>query len=161
MYNSLVWMDARTSSTVDELNARSSDKDTHYFRNVCGLPLSTYFSGVKLRWLNDNVAEIGEAIKNSDCQFGTIDTWLLYNLTGGILGGVHVTDVTNASRTMLLNIKTCKWDSDMLSFFGVPESILPEVKSSSEIYGVFSSGPLKVGLNLLKFQKKQNSILNF
>lgn len=148
LYNSIVWMDCRTSSTVDELAELSADKGIDYFPKVCGLPLSTYFSGVKLRWLKDNVAEVGAAIEKGDCLFGTVDSWLLYNLTGSTLGGVHVTDVTNASRTMLMNIRTCKWDAELLAFFGFPESMLPEVRSSSEIYGHFSDGPLKVCMHV-------------
>lgn len=137
-------MDARTSSTVDKLTEQSTDKDKDYFQKKCGLPLSTYFSGVKLRWLKDNVSEVSAAIANGDCLFGTVDTWLLYNLTGGISGGVHVTDITNASRTMLMNIRTCKWDPELLEFFGFPISMFPEMRSSSEVYGLFSDGPLKV-----------------
>lgn len=144
MYNSIVWMDIRTSSTVDELTKKTADKEKNYFQKACGLPLSTYFSGVKLRWLKDNVPQISEAMGDGSCMFGTVDTWLIYNLTGGISGGVHVTDVTNASRTMLMNIATCKWDPQMLELFEIPATILPEVRSSSEIYGVFSNGKLKV-----------------
>lgn len=144
MYNAIIWMDVRTSSTVDALVAKSSNKDKDYFQKISGLPLSTYFSGVKLRWLKDNVPEIAEAINKGDCLFGTIDTWLLYHLTGGTSGGVHVTDVTNASRTMLMNIRTCQWDPEMLEFFEVPVKILPEIRSSSEVYGRFSDGALKV-----------------
>lgn len=149
MYNAIIWMDARTSSTVDELAAKSADKDKDYFQKMCGVPLSTYFSGVKLRWLKNNVPHIAEAIKKNDCLFGTIDTWLLYHLTGGSSGGVHVTDVTNASRTMLMNIKTCQWDPELLDFFDVPATILPEIRSSSEIYGLFTDGALKVGFKTI------------
>lgn len=138
-------MDVRTSSTVDVLAAKSADKDKDYFLKRCGVPLSTYFSGVKLRWLADNVPQIAEAIEKNNCLFGTVDTWLLYHLTGGISGGIHVTDVTNASRTMLMNIKTCQWDPELLEFFDVPAKILPEIRSSSEVYGFFSDGALKVG----------------
>lgn len=142
MYNSIVWLDARTSSTVDQLTAKfkATKKEANYLQKLCGLPLSTYFSGVKLRWLRDNVPSIDEAMSKGDCLFGTVDAWLLYNLTGGI----HVTDVTNASRTMLMNIATCKWDNELLEFFDLPASMLPDIRSSSEVYGLFTDGPLKV-----------------
>lgn len=146
LYNALVWHDARTSSTVDELVKKLPNNDKNHFRKVCGVPLSTYFSGVKLRWLKDNVPEVTLAMENGSCLFGTVDSWLIYNLTGGISEGIHITDVTNASRTMLMNIATCTWDRELLDFFGLPSSILPEIRSSSEIYGYFSDGPLKVHL---------------
>lgn len=146
LYNALVWYDARTSSTVDELVKKLPNNDKNHFRKVCGVPLSTYFSGVKLRWLKDNVPEVTLAMENGSCLFGTVDSWLIYNLTGGISEGIHITDVTNASRTMLMNIATCTWDRELLDFFGLPSSILPEIRSSSEIYGYFSDGPLKVHL---------------
>lgn len=144
MHSAIVWCDARTSSTIDELKKTLPNNDENHFRKVCGLPLSTYFSGVKLRWLKDNVPEVAQAMADGSCAFGTVDSWLIYNLTGGICDGIHITDVTNASRTMLMNIKTCTWDKDLLDFFGLTQSILPEIRSSSEIYGYFSDGPLKV-----------------
>lgn len=144
MHNAIVWFDARTSSTVDQLTDKLPEKNKNHFQKLCGLPLSTYFSGVKLRWLKDNKPEIAQAMENNTCLFGTVDSWLIYNLTGGASNGVHVTDVTNASRTMLMNIQTCAWDPELLEFFGLPASILPEMRSSSEIYGHFSDGPLKV-----------------
>lgn len=144
LHNAVIWMDVRTSSTVDQLAEKLPDKDKNHYRNLCGLPLSTYFSGVKLRWLKDNVPEVAKAIDDGNCLFGTIDTWLLWNLTGGPLGGVFVTDVTNASRTMLMNIETCAWEPELLDFFEIPATILPEIRSSSEVYGHFSKGPLKV-----------------
>lgn len=140
LYNAIVWMDVRTSSTVDELTDKLPGKNRNYYQKLCGLPLSTYFSGVKLRWLKDNVPEVAQAIDEDACLFGTVDSWLLYHLTGG----VHVTDVSNASRTMLMNIETCQWDEELLDFFDVPASILPEIRSNSEVYGYFSDGPLKV-----------------
>lgn len=144
-YNhAILWLDARTSSTVDKLLETLPNKDKNYYHKLSGLPLSTYFSGVKLRWLKDNLPEVKEAIENGDLLFGTVDTWLLWNLTGGVNGGVYVTDVTNASRTMMMNIETCKWEPELLKFFDVPESILPEIRSSSEVYGHFDDGPLKV-----------------
>lgn len=136
-------MDVRTSTTVDELKLKLPDQNKNHFQDLCGLPLSTYFSGVKLRWLRDNIPEIAKEIEADSCLFGTVDTWIIWNLTGGLDNGVHLTDVTNASRTMLMNIKTCTWEPQLLNFFDIPASILPEIRSSSEIYGLFANGPLK------------------
>lgn len=144
LHHAILWLDVRTSSTVDELVELLPGKNRNHYQKLTGLPLSTYFSGVKMRWLKDNVPEIVKAIDDNDCLFGTIDTWLIWNLTGGPKNGVHVTDVTNASRTMLMNIETCQWEPELLEFFGVPPSILPEIRSSSEVYGTFDKGPLKV-----------------
>lgn len=145
MHNAIVWLDMRTSSTVDQLldTVPNKARNKNYLQPLCGLPLSPYFSAVKLRWLKDNVASIGAAIRNETCIFGTVDTWLLWNLTGGIDGGRHITDVTNASRTMLMNIEDLRWDPHLLKFFDIPASVLPEIRSSSEVYGVFAKGPLK------------------
>lgn len=144
IYPAILWFDARTSSTVDELVKKLPDENKNHYQELCGVPLSTYFSGVKLRWLKDNVPEVALAMENGTCLFGTIDSWLIYHLTGGISGGIHITDVTNASRTMLMNIKTCSWEKELLEFFDLPASILPDIRSSSEVYGYFSEGPLKV-----------------
>lgn len=144
LHNAILWLDVRTSATVDELVELLPGKNRHHYQKLTGLPLSTYFSGVKMRWLKDNVPDVMKALDDNDCLFGTIDTWLIWNLTGGLKNGVHVTDVTNASRTMLMNIDTCKWEPELLEFFGVPPSILPEIRSSSEVYGTFASGPLEV-----------------
>lgn len=99
LHNAVIWMDVRTSSTVDQLAEKLPDKDKNYYRKLCGLPLSTYFSGVKLRWLMDNVPDVANAIKDGNCLFGTIDTWILWNLTGGVGGGVFVTDVSKTVRS--------------------------------------------------------------
>lgn len=144
MHNAIVWFDARTSSTVDALEQKLPNKNKNHYQSRCGLPLSTYFSGVKLRWLKDNVEKVARAMDDGTCLFGTVDSWLLYHLTGGASGGAHVTDVSNASRTMLMNIQTCTWDTELLNFFELPKSILPEIRSSSEVYGHFCNGPLKV-----------------
>src|SRR5438552_3690529 len=105
------------------------------FRAKTGLPLSTYFSGLKLRWILQNVPGARERAATGDALFGNIDSWLLWNLTGGTRGGVHVTDVTNASRTQLLNLSTLDWDDELLAAFEIPRRMLPRVCSSSEIYG--------------------------
>uniref|UniRef100_A0A668T5T0 Probable glycerol kinase n=1 Tax=Oreochromis aureus TaxID=47969 RepID=A0A668T5T0_OREAU len=107
-----------------------------------GLPISTYFSAVKLRWLMDNVDEVHKAVVSHRAMFGTVDSWLIWCLTGGKSGGVHCTDVTNASRTMLFNIHTMDWDPELCKYFGIPMEILPRVRSSSEIYGLMKSGAL-------------------
>ncbi|XP_055701543.1 glycerol kinase [Phlebotomus papatasi] len=145
LHNAIVWLDMRTSATVDELLDKVPNKtrNKNYLKPLCGLPLSPYFSAVKLRWLIENVARVREAVKAGNCLFGTIDTWLLWNLTGGVQGGQHVTDVTNASRTMLMNIETLRWDAKLCSFFEIPTTVLPEIRSSCEVYGHMASGVLK------------------
>lgn len=143
MCPAIIWSDIRTINTVDQLLEKvpNNTKNKHYLKPLCGLPLSTYFSAVKLRWMLDNAPQVKAAVKNgSKMMFGTIDTWLIWNLTGG----VHVTDVTNASRTMLMNLETLEWDPILKEFFDVPENvILPAIKSSSEIYGRMKSGVLE------------------
>ncbi len=139
LHNALVWQDTRVDDLVAAL-ARDGGQDR--FRAATGLPLASYFSGLKLRWLLDNVpgarakAEAGEAL------FGTVDSWLVWRLTGGPADGLHVTDVTNASRTQLMNLATLDWDDDLLSVFDVPRSVLPRIVASSEVYGTASVGSL-------------------
>nr|CAH7767893.1 unnamed protein product [Callosobruchus chinensis] len=127
-------MDIRTSSTVDEI-LQNGKRPQNFLQNQCGLPVSTYFSALKIKWMMDNVKGVKEAIKEGRCLFGNVDTWLVWNLTGGVKGGLHITDVTNASRTMLMNIETLKWDPQLCKVFDIPMDILPEIRSSSEIYG--------------------------
>ncbi|XP_053688159.1 glycerol kinase 3 [Sabethes cyaneus] len=138
LYNAIVWLDMRTSSTVDQLleTVPNQTRNKNYLKPLCGLPLSPYFSAVKLRWLIDNVPKVKAAIKSKTCMFGTVDTWLIWNMTGGSNGGSHVTDVTNASRTMLMNIETLRWDRTLGRFFDIPFEILPDIRSSSEVYGM-------------------------
>ncbi|GJQ79658.1 hypothetical protein Trydic_g5814 [Trypoxylus dichotomus] len=145
LHNSIVWLDMRTTSTVDQLldTVPNKTRNKNYLKPLCGLPLSPYFSGVKLKWLYDNDVKIKKAMNSGRCLFGTVDTWLIWNLTGGVNGGVHVTDVSNASRTMLMNIESLKWDPVLINFFNIPQSVLPIIKSSSEVYGVISDGALK------------------
>lgn len=112
-------------------------------KSVCGLPLSNCFSAIKVKWIVDNVPGAHELIQSGDCLFGTLDTWILWNLTGDIEGGVHVTDVTNASRTMLMNLETLKWDVKLCAFFRIPAKILPDIRSCSEVYGFVHDGPLQ------------------
>jgi glycerol kinase len=132
VYNALVWQDTRQQDIVDMLSA---DGGQDRFREKTGLPLATYFSGTKVRWILDNVEGARARAEAGDLMFGNIDTWVVWNLTGGIDGGVHVTDVSNASRTMLMNLATLDWDDDLLSAIGVPRSMLPTIKASSEVYG--------------------------
>jgi glycerol kinase len=131
-YNAIVWQDTRTEELCRKMAVNG---DMNCFRNNVGLPLATYFSGPKIRWIMDNVDGVKAAIERKEAIFGNIDTWLIWWLTGGPDGGVHVTDVSNASRTMLMNIETLEWDPEMLKIIGVPRHMLPDIKSSSEIYG--------------------------
>nr|XP_033804670.1 glycerol kinase isoform X2 [Geotrypetes seraphini] len=146
LYNAIVWLDLRTQSTVERLLKQIPGKNKNVFKGSTGLPLSTYFSAVKLRWLLDNVEEVKNAIADGRAMFGTIDSWLIWSITGGKNGGVHCTDVTNASRTMLFNIHTLEWDSDLCHFFDIPMDLLPKVRSSSEIYGLMCLGDQSAAL---------------
>jgi len=141
--NAIVWQDLRTADLVEVLAA---DGGHDRFLKQCGLPLATYFAGPKLRWLLDNTPGLRERAERGDVLFGTMDSWLIWNLTGGPNGGVHVTDVTNASRTMLLDITTLTWDEDLLAAFDVPRAMLPEVRSSAEVYGTV--GPVLPGVRI-------------
>ena len=132
IHNAIVWQDTRTGPLVREL---AGDKGVDRLRDAVGLPLSTYFSGPKIRWLLDNVDGAQKRAENGELMFGNMDTWVLWNLTGGTNGGVHATDVTNASRTMLMNLETLDWHEPSLELMGIPRSMLPEIKSSSEVYG--------------------------
>ena len=138
--NAIVWQDTRVAKDVARFAANGGQ---NRFREATGLPLSTYFSSMKVRWLLENVAGARESAAAGELLFGTIDAFLLWNLTGGSSGGVHVTDVTNASRTQFLNLKTLQWDSTLLQAFDIPTSLLPTVKSSSEVYGEATVPALK------------------
>ncbi len=143
VYNAIVWQDTRTDQIVNQL-AKDGGQDR--FREKVGLPLATYFSGPKIRWILDNVEGARAAAEAGDLVFGNMDTWVAWNLTGGVEGGIHITDVTNASRTMLMDLSTQQWDDEILGIMGVPRSMLPEIRSSSEVYGecrgVLSGVPL-------------------
>ena len=131
--NALVWQDTRVADYVSEL-AKACGQDC--FRSGTGLPLTTYFSGLKIRWILEHVKGAREQAEAGDVIFGNIDTFLIWKLTGGCLGGVHITDVTNASRTQLMNLETLSWDKEILKVFGIPEAMLPRIHSSSETYGL-------------------------
>jgi glycerol kinase len=132
IHNAIVWQDMRTDQLVREL---AGDEGVDRLRERVGLPLSTYFSGPKVSWLLENVEGARERAENGELAFGTMDTWVLWNLTGGSKGGAHVTDVTNASRTMLMDLESLDWHEPSLELMGIPRSMLPEIRSSSEVYG--------------------------
>ncbi|WP_341228857.1 glycerol kinase GlpK [Nocardioides salarius] len=131
-YNAIVWQDTRTDKIASKL-----ERDGHgdLIRHRAGLPPATYFAGGKIQWILENVDGVREAAEAGDAIFGTTDSWLIWNLTGGTDGGVHVTDVTNASRTMLMDLETCEWDDELLGLFDIPRQMLPEIRSSSEPEG--------------------------
>ncbi|MBL1082422.1 glycerol kinase GlpK [Streptomyces actinomycinicus] len=128
----IVWQDTRTAPLVDELRRRPGEE---FFLERCSLGPSTYFSALKLRWMLDNVKGLKQRAQDGEVLFGTMESWLIWNLTGGPDGGLHLTDPTNASRTMLMNIRTLTWDDELLALFGVPRPVLPEIRPSAEPYG--------------------------
>jgi glycerol kinase len=132
IYNAIVWQDTRVAPTVTEFAAHGGQDR---YRSRTGLPLATYFSGLKIRWMLENVAGARSHAENGDLLFGNIDTFLIWHLTGGAEGGVHVTDVTNASRTQLMNLDSLQWDQEILKDYGIPIQMLPKIVSSSEVYG--------------------------
>ncbi|MEP6669833.1 MAG: glycerol kinase GlpK [Chthoniobacter sp.] len=134
VYNAIVWQDRRTAEACDKLRAAGHDKQ---IRKRTGLLLDAYFSGTKIAWILDNVPGVRKRAEAGDLLFGTIDTWLIWKLTSG--HNIHVTDPSNASRTLLYNIHTGKWDKDLLKLFRIPASLLPEVRTSSEVYGEIST----------------------
>ncbi|MGW1028171.1 glycerol kinase GlpK [Streptomyces sp. NPDC002577] len=130
------WQDTRTGSLVEDLRRTTGDD---FFLDRCSLPLATYFSAPRIRWLFDHVTGLRERAECGEVLFGTIETWLIWNLTGGPAGGLHITDVTNASRTMLMNTRSLAWDEDLLAYFDVPRAMLPEIRPSAETYAVADS----------------------
>ena len=138
--NALVWQDTRVADYVSEL---ATDGGQDRFRAKTGLPLSTYFSSLKIRWLLEHLPSIRQQAGDGEVLFGTIDSYLVWNLTGGPNGGIHITDVTNASRTQLMNLQTLAWDEELLSAFGIPRQMLPRICSSSEVYGIATVGGVK------------------
>jgi glycerol kinase len=137
VYNAIVWQDTRTDQICNEL---SSDGGQDRFRPKTGLPIATYFSGPKIKWILDNVDGVRAKAESGDVLFGNIDTFVIWQLTGGPDGGVHVTDVSNASRTMMMNLETLDWDDEILGTLGVPKAMLPQVRASSEVYGESKNG---------------------
>jgi glycerol kinase len=151
--NAIVWQDRRTAGLCDRLRAEGVENE---IRSRTGLLLDAYFSGTKVRWILDNVAGARARAEAGRLAFGTIDTWLVYRLTGG---KVHVTDASNASRTLLFNIATGEWDDELLRIFGVPRSMLPEVRASSEVYGAVSALPALKGVPIAGIAGDQQAAL--
>jgi glycerol kinase len=143
VYPAIVWQDTRSQALVDRL---AGPDGVDRFRSTTGLPLATYFSATKLAWILENVEGARERAEAGELLFGTVDTWLVWNLTGGVDGGIHVTDVTNASRTLLMSLETLDWDEGLLEAFGVPRQMLPQIRSSSEVYGLASTRSLLDGV---------------
>lgn len=140
IYNAIVWQDTRTDVFMNKL---AEDGGQDRFRHIVGLPTNPYFSGSKIRWIIDHVEGARAKAEKGEILFGNIDTWLIWNLTGGPQGGVHVTDVSNASRTMLMNLVTLDWDPYMLETIGVPRAMLPKIEASSKVYGKITLPALK------------------
>lgn len=142
-YNAMVWQDTRVGSELAEL---AKDGGMDRFRAKTGLPLATYFSGLKLRWLLNNIKGLREDAEKGEAIFGNMDTFIAWNLTGGIDGGIHITDVTNASRTQLMDLATCQWDDEILQVLSIPKAMLPTIQASSKVYakakGVLGGVPL-------------------
>jgi glycerol kinase len=140
-YHAIVWQDTRTDKIISQL---AEDGGADRFRKKVGLPLATYFSGPKIMWILDNVAGVRQAAEEGRALFGNMDTWLIWNLTGGSKGGKHVTDVTNASRTMLMELESLDWDPEICEIMGIPIAMLPKICSSSEVYGhTLETGPFQ------------------
>ncbi len=137
VYNAIVWQDTRTDQICNEL---ASDGGQDRFRKKTGLPIATYFSGPKIKWILDNVDGVRAKAESGEVLFGNIDTFVIWELTGGPDGGVHVTDVSNASRTMMMNLETLDWDDEILGILGVPRAMLPQIRASSEVYGEAKDG---------------------
>ena len=144
VYNAIVWQDTRTNKICDELAALGGGADR--YKAKVGLPLATYFSGPKVKWILDNVEGARAKAEAGQLAFGNTDAWVLWNMTGGVDGGVHVTDVTNASRTMLMDLSTLSWDASIAADMGIPMSMLPTIKSSSEVYGHGREGGMVPGV---------------
>ena len=139
LHNAIVWQDTRTADYLDGFAQSTKDAITY----KTGLAIAPYFSGSKMNWLIQNSDAVKAAITSGSARFGTIDSWLLWNLSGGTQGGVHFTDVTNASRTLLMNLETLQWDDELLGYFDIPRAVLPEIKSSAEKYAMTDPhGPL-------------------
>ena len=142
VYNAIVWQDTRTQKIVEELGGGDGDR----YKEIVGLPLATYFSGPKVKWILDNVEGARERAEAGELLMGTMDTWVLWQLTGGVKGGVHVTDVTNASRTMLMDLRTLDWSEQIAADMTIPMSMLPQIRSSAEVYGVGREQGLLAGV---------------
>ncbi|MDR1768679.1 MAG: glycerol kinase, partial [Propionibacteriaceae bacterium] len=146
VHNAIVWQDTRTLGIVTELAGGDLSAGGDRYRDRTGLPLSTYFAGPKVKWILDNVPGARADAEAGKLLFGTIDTWLIWNLTGGVDGGVHVTDVTNASRTLMMDLRALAWDDAIVADLGIPPSMLPAIASSSQVYGLTRVDGLPTGV---------------
>ncbi|PZC71989.1 hypothetical protein B5X24_HaOG212083 [Helicoverpa armigera] len=159
LHPAIAWNDIRTDSTVDAILAKIPDRNKNYFKNICGLPISPYFSALKMRWMKDNIKAVRRASRDKRLLFGTVDTWIIWNMTGGPHGGLHITDVTNASRTLLMNLETLNWDPILCRLFGIHRDTLPTIHSSSEVYGTVKDGSLLDGIRISGILGNQQSAL--
>jgi len=153
IYHAIVWQDRRTAAYCDELKKAGH---ANMIQEKTGLVIDAYFSATKLKWILDNVGGARAKAENGELAFGTIDSWLVWKLSGG---NIHVTDVSNASRTMLLNIHTCQWDDELLKLFNIPGSVLPEVKASSKIYGTTASAVPEIKIPIAGIAGDQQAAL--
>jgi glycerol kinase len=144
VHHAIVWQDTRTDRICEQLGALGGGADR--YKAKVGLPLATYFSGPKVRWILENVDGARAAADRGDLVFGTMDTWLIWNMTGGVDGGIHMTDVTNASRTMLMDLASLQWDEDIAGEMGIPMSMLPQIRSSCEVYGLGRAAGMLAGV---------------
>lgn len=157
-----VWNDARTDETVELILDQIPGRDRNFYKETTGLPISSYFSAVKVKWLRDNVAAVRTALDDRSCFVGTIDSWIVWNLTGGPGAGLHITDVTNASRTLLMNLDTLNWEPKLLLLFGIPIEVLPSIHSSSEKYGAMNCGSVLDGVPISSVSMiRQNCIQQY
>ncbi|XP_072933859.1 glycerol kinase 3-like isoform X2 [Epargyreus clarus] len=159
LHPAIAWNDIRTDSTVDAILAKVPDRNKNYLKHICGLPISPYFSALKMRWLKDNIKAVRRASRDKRLLFGTVDAWIMWNLTGGVQDGLHVTDVTNASRTLLMNLETLNWDPMLCRLFGIHRDSLPQIRSSSEVYGVVKDGSVLDGIRISGILGNQQSAL--
>ncbi|CAG9572900.1 unnamed protein product [Danaus chrysippus] len=159
LHPAISWNDIRTDTTVDAILAKVPDRNKNYLKNICGLPISPYFSALKMRWLKDNVKTVRRASRDKRLLFGTVDSWIIWNLTGGPQGGIHITDVTNASRTLLMNLETLNWDPILCRLFGIHRDSLPQIRSSAEVYGVVNNGSILDGIQISGILGNQQAAL--
>ncbi|XP_032524346.1 glycerol kinase isoform X2 [Danaus plexippus] len=159
LHPAISWNDIRTDTTVDAILAKVPDRNKNYLKNISGLPISPYFSALKMRWLKDNVKTVRRASRDKRLLFGTVDSWIVWNLTGGPKGGIHITDVTNASRTLLMNLETLNWDPILCRLFGIHRDSLPQIRSSAEVYGVVQDGSVLDGIQISGILGNQQAAL--
>ncbi|XP_013178627.1 PREDICTED: glycerol kinase isoform X3 [Papilio xuthus] len=159
LHPAIAWNDIRTDSTVDAILAKLPDRNKNYLKNISGLPISPYFSALKMRWLKDNIKSVRRASRDKRLLFGTVDSWIVWNLTGGPQGGLHITDVTNASRTLLMDLDTLNWDPMLCRLFGIHRESLPQIRSSSELYGVVKDGSILDGIGISGILGNQQAAL--